>query len=185
MNTKRKTIFLDRDGVINKIVHRGEDFFVFGKKAPITAPFSYDEFLLNDGVDEALEKMGDLGYLRVVVTNQPDIAYGHLPKAEHEKIVSSLMKLPIDDFYACFHKRDDGCNCRKPKTGMFEQADHKWSIDFSKSYVIGDSLTDIQAGESLGLRTILIKAEYNSDVEADLYAKDLKEAINLIEKDNK
>jgi D-glycero-D-manno-heptose 1,7-bisphosphate phosphatase len=181
MNTKRKTIFLDRDGVINELIDRGEKFLVKGKKVQFTAPFSYSEFKLKNGVKEALEKAGDLGYLRIIVTNQPDVKYGLLPEEEYNHIMEETRKLPVDDVFVCLHTRDDNCSCKKPKTGMFSDADKKWAVDFESSYIVGDLETDILAGDALGLKTILIKAPYNDGVKADFKVDDLREAIELIE----
>lgn len=176
MNTKKQAIFIDRDGVLNDIVDRGEDFFVQGKKVRRTAPFRYDEFHLKSGVFEALEQIGKLGFLRVLVTNQPDIAYKTMTEAEHERIMADVKKLPLDDIFVCLHGRNDNCDCKKPKPGMLLQAAKKWDIDLASSYIVGDGKGDMEAGRAAGCATILIKTEYNEGTEADMYIDNFTEA---------
>lgn len=180
MNIKRKAIFLDRDGVINDLVDRGDNFSITGRMVRFTAPYFLNEFKLKDGVVDGLKSAGEGGFLRIIVTNQPDVRYGVMSEKEYDLIIEETRRLPVDDVYICRHGRDDGCNCRKPKTGMFIEADKKWDIDFTSSFIIGDSDTDIIAGKNIGLKTILVKTSYNDGVEADFYVNNLKEAIDLI-----
>lgn len=180
MNIKRRAIFLDRDGVINDTIDRGDDFLVEGKKVRWTAPFSYDEFKMKNGVEAALSQMGALGFLRILVTNQPDIAYGRLPAAEHERIMSCVAALPFDDIFICFHRRSDGCLYKKPKPGMLLQASEKWEIDLSASIMIGDTLADLEAGRAVDCTTILISHDYNQDISAERRVANLLEATEII-----
>ena len=105
MNTN-KAIFLDRDGVLNKIV------FHDGIKKP-SSPWVYSEFEPYDYINEALLNLKDMGYLLFVITNQPDIARGNIEKGVSNKINHFLINnFPIDEIYICGHDNIDICNCR-------------------------------------------------------------------------
>jgi D,D-heptose 1,7-bisphosphate phosphatase len=149
---KQKAVFLDRDGTINVF----NDF--------IRRP---EDFELIDGAAEAIKKINCLGYLAIVITNQPVIARGEVDFQTldliHEKMETDLGKhgAYIDDLFYCPHHPDKGfpgerpeykieCDCRKPKPGMILQAAQKYNIDLSKSYMVGDDKRDIQAGVSAG-----------------------------------
>lgn len=175
---KRRAVFIDRDGVLNECVDRGENFEVAGKKVRWTAPYRREEFKLKDGVEEALDAL--CGFVRILVTNQPDIAYGMLPVPEHVSIMGEIAVLPLDDVFFCFHKRNTGCACRKPKPGMLLAAAEKWKIRLIHSYMIGDMESDMKAGRAAGCRVVLIDAPYNQGVEAHFRARDLQHAAQWI-----
>ena len=155
-----KAIFLDRDGVINK--HLG-----FLRKS--------EEFELIPGVAEAIKTVNESGYLAIVVTNQPVIARGECTWEElqqiHDKMETLLGKEGafLDGIYICPHHKDKGfegerpeykfdCSCRKPKPGLLLQAAQDFNIDLSQSYMIGDSSTDIAAGQNAACKeSILIE----------------------------
>lgn len=176
VNHGKKAIFLDRDGVINTVVHRDPPVVVQGKESHFTAPHYHHEFKIIPGVADALGALGALGFLRVLVTNQPDISYGLMPPEEHELMLADLRALPLDDIYVCYHRRDEGCACKKPKPGMLLAAAEKWGIDLPNSYIIGDREQDMAAGRAAGCKTILVMYDYNRDVPADLRAGDLQNA---------
>lgn len=142
-----KTVFIDRDGTIN--VNLGY----------LDNP---DNFQIYPGVAEGIKLLQDNGFKIIVITNQSGISRGFFTKEILEKIHKKMMKelskkgASIDGLYYCPHHPDDNCNCRKPKTGMFEEAikDHK--IDVTESYVIGDRMLDVEAGYKLGCKTVLV-----------------------------
>lgn len=143
-----KAIFLDRDGVLNKLIIRG------GKAQ---APYTREEFELLPGVELACQKLEEAGFLRIVVTNQPDVARGWVTIESVEMINAEIKKhLRIDDIVVCFHTNSDNCHCRKPLPGMLLAAAQKWEIDLSASYMIGDRYGDISAGVSAGCQTFLV-----------------------------
>lgn len=179
---KKLAVFIDRDGVINHLVERGNNFFVKGKKILRTAPFNYSEFRMKENIAEALKILEDLGFLRILVSNQPDIYYGFLPKEEHEKIMSEIGKLSFSDIFLCLHGRDENCLCKKPKPGMLIAAAQKWNLDLAHSYIIGDSDADMKAALFVGCKRILIRDDCNSEVESDYTAGDLFDAALLIKK---
>ena len=141
------------------------------------------EFKLKNNVQAALEALGRLGFLRILITNQPDISYGLMEKDEHELIMSDIKKLPLDDIFVCLHGRDDGCECKKPKPGMFKQAADKHNVDFKRSYAIGDRSNDLEPAHNLGCKTILLTSEQSQNVTADFTASDLLEGVAIIKND--
>ena len=164
-----KTIFLDRDGVINKEInylHKIEDF----------------EFI--DGVFEACQYLQSLEYKIIVITNQSGISRGLYTKNDYQIItkwmVSQFMKnnISILDTFHCPHLPDSGCNCRKPKPGMLLNAKNKYDIDMNQSWMIGDKETDITAAISSGINnTILVKSGHKIN-EVDSRAKFIIDSIN-------
>ncbi len=156
---KQKAIFLDRDGTLNKYVG-------FLRKK--------EELELTDDAAEAVKLINNSGYLAIVVTNQPVIARGEVTLDEleiiHNKLETLLGKQGayIDGLYFCPHHPHKGyegeipelkfeCACRKPKPGMLIKAAEDYNIDLQKSFMIGDSVSDVEAGEAAGCRTIKIE----------------------------
>lgn len=150
----RKFIFLDRDGTLNVRPSRA---------CYIERP---EDFVWLPGAKEAVKKLKDAGYTILLVSNQPGIARGNLTeetlKAIHEKMQVDLAEIGacIDKIYYCPHNWNDGCECRKPKPGMFFQAQKEFSLDLTHCVMIGDDERDITAGEAAGCRCILVSEEY-------------------------
>lgn len=145
-----RTIFLDRDGVVNEKMPEG---------SYVT---TWDEFHLLPGVPEAIASLNRAGMRVIVVSNQRGIALGKYSERDVEAIHANLQKLlqaegaHVDAFYFCPHDKRQ-CNCRKPLPGMFEQARQEFpDIDATESVMIGDSLSDIEFGRRLGMKTIFI-----------------------------
>jgi len=168
----RKAIFLDRDGVINKVILKdGKPF----------SPRKFEEFKLLDGIKKVLEGLKTEGFLNIVTTNQPDVARGIVEWETVEKMHKFIKEnLPVDDIFVCPHDDDDNCQCRKPKPGMLLEASRKWDIDLKSSFIIGDSWKDIQAGKAAGCATVLLDNSYNKEVEADFRASDIDLAMKII-----
>lgn len=168
-----KTVFFDRDGVINKAVVKE------GKPYP---PATIDEVELIDGVKDGLKKLKELGFIIIVCTNQPDVARGKTSQSSVDAIHTYLKEsLAIDEIYCCFHDDNENCNCRKPKPGMLLDAAKKWSIDLNKSFMVGDRWRDIEAGKLAGVTTILIDYNYNEKkAKPDFAATNFKQVINYI-----
>jgi D-glycero-D-manno-heptose 1,7-bisphosphate phosphatase len=149
----RRTVFLDRDGVINRAVVRD------GKPYP---PSSVEETEILPGVAEALVSLRHAGYLLIVVTNQPDVARGTTSKASVEAINSYLSsRLALDEFRTCYHDSADQCECRKPRPGALLAAATEHSIDLEQSFMVGDRWRDIEAGERAGCKTIFVDYGYD------------------------
>ena len=159
-----RAVFLDRDGVINRLVHRSQD-----TGDEWDSPYLLSEIEIIEGVGEAIQKINGLGFLAIIVSNQPGVAKGKcdldfLDKAT-DFIRSTLLQQNafIDDVYYCLHHPDAVneayriiCECRKPKPGLLFQAAQDHEIDLSRSYMIGDRITDIFAAEAAGCEAILV-----------------------------
>ncbi|MFO7867725.1 MAG: HAD family hydrolase [Bacteroidales bacterium] len=150
----QKAVFLDRDGVIND----GSLYYTH----------TIEDFKINTGVVEGLQLLQKYGFLLVVITNQSGVAKGVYTLRDVHKVHDYMIQqfrtynITISGIYVCPHHPDvSECDCRKPKTGMFEQAVRDLSIDVSQSYMIGDSKRDIVAGERMGLTTIRIMKNEN------------------------
>jgi D-glycero-D-manno-heptose 1,7-bisphosphate phosphatase len=145
-----RTVFLDRDGVLNEKAPEGE--YVW----------RWQNFRVLDGVPEAIALLNHADMRVVVVTNQRGVALGRYTMADVEALHSEFQKLlaahgaRIDGFYVCPHGHED-CNCRKPLPGLFEQARADFpEIKAQTSVMIGDSRVDVEFGRRLGMKTILI-----------------------------
>ena len=145
-----KLIILDRDGVLN---YESPDFI----KSP-------DECIPLPGSLEAVAELTKAGYTVVIATNQSGVGRGYFTldtlDAINNKLSTAAEKLggKIDKFYFCPHLPNAGCNCRKPKTGMFEQIAQDFNIDLNvlQPVYVGDSLRDIEAGLAVGCRFFLV-----------------------------
>ena len=180
----RKTVFLDRDGTINvekNYLYRPEEF----------------EFIPK--VPEAIARLNNAGYQVIVVSNQAGVARGYYSEDDviklHQYVNEQLSKYKahIDGFYYCTHHPDAGigkykmkCHCRKPETGLFEKACEDFDVDIEDSWMIGDNIGDIKAGNNFHLKTILVRTGYGSQLEKEGFhlfqyiADDLYDAVNNI-----
>ena len=169
----RPAVFLDRDGVLNELVLRD------GK---VVSPRSVDDFHLRPGVDEALRQLRRRGLPVFVVTNQPDVARGHLALRTLQSMTEILRtSLDVDDVSVCPHDDSDGCECRKPKPGMLLALAKRCNIDLTRSYMIGDSWKDVEAGRRAGCRTILLAGGDSGAILADCAVATLHDAVMHIE----
>lgn len=170
-----RAVFLDRDGVINQSVVRN------GKPYP---PTHLDEVKLVANAVESLKQLKELGFLLIVVTNQPDVRRGTTLKQTVEQIHAVLRsQLPIDDFFVCYHDDEDQCQCRKPLPGLLLEAARKHGINIGQSFLVGDRWRDIEAGAAAGCRTILIDYNYKEQKSKNLpdaTVFSLAEAVNWI-----
>jgi len=149
-------VFLDRDGVVNR-KPPGDRFVT-----------RWEEFELLPGVEEAIAKLNRSGCKVIVVTNQRGVALGLYSLKDLEQMHDQLRKVlaqrgaRLDGIYVCPHE-DGQCNCRKPLTGLFEQAFEDFpEARAENSLVVGDSLRDIEAGVRMGMRTVLVIGEGDS-----------------------
>ncbi|MDR0665602.1 MAG: D-glycero-beta-D-manno-heptose 1,7-bisphosphate 7-phosphatase [Helicobacteraceae bacterium] len=145
-----KALFLDRDGVIN---------VDYGYVA------SFDRFVFCDGIFDLLLEARSKNYKIVVVTNQSGIARGLYGENEFKSLTRRMLKelkdrdVLISGVYYCPHAPEDGCDCRKPKSGMFLQAIKDHSIDPSKSWMIGDKRSDMEAAIGAGVKNLVLIGE--------------------------
>ena len=169
-----RAVFLDRDGTMAPDAHycsRVEDFRLFSS------------------VPDAVKILNNNGFKVVVVTNQSGIGRGLFTEERlgeiHQKMKDELAKSKayVDGIYYCPHHPDDKCDCRKPKTGMFERAVKDFGINLSHSFVVGDLPTDIEVGKALGCKTILINNSNrggNINCSPDCISKTLYSAVRWI-----
>ena len=190
LKNKQRAIFLDRDGTMN--VSKG-----FISKAD-------DLELIPDTID-AIKAINKSGALAIVITNQPVIARGECSFEELHNIHNKLKTLLgekgafVDDIFYCPHHPDKGfegevpelkfdCECRKPKTGMIDEAVKKYNIDLSKSYMVGDSTMDLETARNAGIKSVLVDTGFAGndgkyDRSCDIEADNLFDAVEKIIKD--
>ncbi|MDC1065949.1 D-glycero-beta-D-manno-heptose 1,7-bisphosphate 7-phosphatase [Candidatus Pseudothioglobus singularis] len=153
-----KTIFLDRDGVINEEVnylHETKDF----------------KFI--NGIFQTCLYFKKLNYKIIVITNQSGIGRGLYTENDFQKITTWMLKqfkkngVDILEVYHCPHLPDGSCDCRKPKPGMFLESKNKHNIDMKSSWMIGDKEIDITSANNAGItNTILVRSGHKIDEES-------------------
>ena len=184
MKSKNKAVFLDRDGTINEEVEYLSDLKKF-KLLPKVAP--------------AIKLLNEHGFKVIVITNQAGVARGYFGEDKVKEIHQEMKRqlrgkdAHLDGIYYCPHHPTEGvgkykknCWCRKPNPGMLEKAAQDFDLDLSKSYVIGDQLTDIKLGDNAGCKTVLVLTGYGKEsyrkkgdceVRVSFVADDLEKAV--------
>jgi D-glycero-D-manno-heptose 1,7-bisphosphate phosphatase len=191
----RRAVFVDRDGVINRMFFDPE----FGT---VDSPANPDQFALLSGAARAIAALNHSGLLVIVVSNQPGIAKGKFTRALLEAMESKMIRSieaeggKLDAVYNCLHHPDSAldeyrirCKCRKPLPGLLLKAAREWNIDLGRSYMVGDGVTDIGAGRAAGATTLFVNSRkcYNCDALAaqdvwpDYLVGDLGEAAMVIQ----
>lgn len=171
----RRAVFFDRDGVLTELVARD------GKPA---SPRRVDEFRLAEGAADAVRRLRAAGLLVFVVTNQPDVARGLLDVRDLAMMHAILQEaLGPNEVMVCPHDDVDGCDCRKPEPGMLLELARRWNVDLARSFLVGDTWKDIQAGRRAGCRTILIGRALDRDPASDAAVQGLGEAVRWIERE--
>jgi D-glycero-D-manno-heptose 1,7-bisphosphate phosphatase len=161
-----RCVFLDRDGTINEEINY------------LSRP---DQLRLIAGAAEAIKRLKQAGLKTVIITNQAGVARGYFSEPALQQIHLELIKMlraqdaHIDAIYYCPHHPTAGigvykidCNCRKPKPGLLEQAARELNLDLRQSFLVGDKPADLQAGEAVGCRTILVRTGYGLESEKEL-----------------
>lgn len=146
-------ILLDRDGVLNRLV-------VDPEHGTIDSPLHVSQVSEIPGVPKAIRTITDLGYTIAVVTNQPAAAKGKTTKTNLEDVHQKVIELAqseggiIQSSHICFHRQEDECGCRKPGTGLLEEA---MKTHGTKAlWMVGDGVTDMQPGVALGISTAFL-----------------------------
>ncbi len=177
-----KVVFIDRDGVINV-----DPIGDYVKR--------WENFRFHEGVPENLKRLTEAGYRIILISNQAGVGDGVYPEEAlwdiHRKMLESLKNqgARIDASYFCLHGKNSGCDCRKPKLGLFRQASQSGLVfDRSHTFFVGDKVSDIEAGKNFGLRTILVRTGHGPEHEAlcrgplepDAIANTFQEAVDRI-----
>ncbi|HSR89217.1 MAG TPA: HAD family hydrolase [Candidatus Udaeobacter sp.] len=190
LKSGRKAVFLDRDGTIIKQVE---------------LMHSVEELKLLPGAAQAIGLLNKLGFLVVVVTNQPVVARGIVGPKEIDNIHAVLIErlggkgAKVDAIYFCPHHPEATmpkyrlrCHCRKPRPGMILKGLKKLNINPKKSFMVGDALIDVVAGKKAGLKTILVKTgpgharldEKYKDIKPDFTVKNLLQMAKVVAANN-
>ena len=166
-----RAAFLDRDGVINQ-------------KAPEGAYITrWEDMKFLPGIAEAMAQLKTAGFQVIVISNQRCVAKGliSIPDLEalHERLGEWLRQrgAALDGIYYCPHELDPPCRCRKPEPGMLLQAAREHDINLARSWMIGDSISDVEAGRRAGCKTVLLGSAGLDRVSADVTASNLLQAI--------
>lgn len=173
----KKAVFLDRDGVINEVLTKRVKF--------VNRP---DQLYFLPGAAEAVRLLNETFDYVFVVTNQGGVGLGFMKESELQKIHDHMIKelkkegAVIDEAVYCPHKPKAGCDCRKPNSKLIEQLAEKYHIDLASSYMVGDTDTDIIAGNKAGTKTVFIG---NADPLADAVCEDLLSAAKWITADSR
>lgn len=168
---KNKCVFLDRDGVLNA----DDQYYTY----------RLEDVIVLDGVAEALKRLKEAGYLLIVITNQAGIGKGQYGPAEvravHEMIQQNTGNL-LDDLYFSPHHPEHSSRSlrRKPDSLMIEKAMAKYNIDPLQSWMIGDKVSDVAAGQKAGTRTIFIGKKGAEGDFGDFQAENLLKAAGII-----
>ncbi|OGC47735.1 hypothetical protein A2886_01780 [candidate division WWE3 bacterium RIFCSPHIGHO2_01_FULL_42_13] len=192
MNIKNKAFFVDRDGVVNRMVRYEGGW---------DSPQKPEDVVLVDGIAEVVGQANKKNIPVVEISNQPGVAKGKMNGEQSRAIeerVHELLKsqgVRIDYKYICQHHPKGVvpeltmvCECRKPKPGLLLQAARELNIDLEKSFFLGDKAADVQAGKAAGCKTIIYlhdedvpeKVEEARNAPADYKVNSLKEVVKLI-----
>jgi D-glycero-D-manno-heptose 1,7-bisphosphate phosphatase len=173
----RRFAVIDRDGTINR------------EREYISSP---DQVELLPRAAEGLKLLQDLGIGMIVATNQSGVGRGYYGLEQVDAIHTRLRELLAEDrvelrgIYVCPHAPEEGCNCRKPRTGLIEQAADELGFSPRECFVIGDKPSDVELGKAIGATTILVRTGYGAATELgntvspDFVADDLFEAAEMI-----
>ncbi len=149
-------IILDRDGVINEMVLNPDHGLV-------DSPMNPREVVVPSSVVEAMARLSEGGYRLAIATNQPGAAKGKTTKSllmsVHERVLELLARggVNVDSSHICWHRAEDGCECRKPQPGLLQEAVQRHGIGKDQElWMVGDGFTDIQAGAAVGARTVFV-----------------------------
>ena len=176
-------IFIDRDGVIN--VDPIGDYIK-----------SWKNFRFEQGSLEALKKITELGYEIILISNQAGIGDKVYPESELWNIHKNMMRVFAEEGIRvsagiyCLHGKDEGCKCRKPQVGLFEEAARRISFPRSKTFFIGDKVSDVLAGKRFGLKTIMVMTGHGNleekqavnSMKPDFKAKNLLDAVRFLKR---
>ncbi len=167
LNGSRPAIFMDRDGVINE----NKDDYVK----------SWEEFTFLPGVFEPLKKLANDDHALVIISNQSAIGRGIVTLGEVEEINDRMLEVigavggRVDGVYYCPHRPDEDCDCRKPRPGLILRAAQQLGLDLTRSIIIGDAVSDVEAAQEVGCASIFVLTGRGSRELPKLLAKGFKD----------
>jgi D-glycero-D-manno-heptose 1,7-bisphosphate phosphatase len=174
----RRAVFLDRDGVLNRVIIRD------GQPHP---PFRVEDFELYGDVADGCARLKAAGFLLIVITNQPDVGRGiQSPEAIQAMHLKMQAALPgLDSIEVCYHagvRYGERCDCRKPRPGLILRAAAELKIDLCASYVIGDRWRDIDCARAAGCRAIFIQRDYQETLHEapDFTVANFRDAVDAV-----
>ena len=195
----KRAVFLDRDGIINELVY-------YPEQGIVDTPLNPSQVKLVFGIGKLISVAKKLGFLVIVISNQPAIGLEKLSKKDFEDIDNKIKDLllkkgsKIDAYLYCLHhpyaklkEYRKKCACHKPKIGLFKDSARDFNIDLAKSCMLGDGVDDVKAGEKAGCKTILL-ANINSTenlriieqqlgkTKPDFMVKKLTEVVEILKK---
>ncbi len=154
---RKPCLFLDRDGIINEVVIR---------EGRIESPRSIKEFIFKKEFLDLYPKLNSLNCYLFIVSNQPDVARGFMSKDILNNINQMLKNtFFFNDILYCIHDDSDNCECRKPKPGLINTLVKRYSLLKDDCVILGDGWRDIECGKRAGIKTILLKTQYNKTQE--------------------
>ena len=174
-----KLVLIDRDGTINV------------EKRYLSSP---DQIELLPGASEGIKLLRKIGFKVAVVTNQSAIGRAIIDFEGLKRIHARLNRVlkdentKVDAIYFCAHLPENGCYCRKPADGMARRAEKEFDAQLSESFVVGDNICDVELGENIGAKTIMVRTGYGKKVEEeksaapDYIVGNLYDAAELIQK---
>jgi D-glycero-D-manno-heptose 1,7-bisphosphate phosphatase len=189
MDRRPILIVLDRDGVLNRTVANPAE------PRP-DSPLRADQVELFPWVPSVLRALTDAGCGLVIASNQPAAAKGKVPRAAleevHQRVVAEAQAggAVILSSHVCYHRAEDGCACRKPRTGLLQEAFARHpGYRVAGSWMVGDRASDVRAGAAFGLQTALLAGDQAADeldalragaVQPSFYGNDLRDFARLL-----
>lgn len=187
-----KAVFLDRDGVINRLVFNPDT-------GQYESPHHVRDLVVNPRVYQSLKSLMKENFLLFLVSNQPSYAKGKTTLENIREIHGELHKqlagngILFAEYYYCYHHPEGivpeysgTCDCRKPSPYFLLKAREKYQLDFNQSWMVGDQDTDIMCGQRCGVKTILVENEHSTSKrgrsQPDFTVPDLDEAVRTITK---
>ena len=171
MRSKKRAIFLDRDGIIN--VDHGYVYKI-------------EEFEFTTGIFETLHALQSQGFLLIIVTNQSGIGRGYYSEEAYQNltqyIVESFSKkdIKVDAVYHCPHHPEANCQCRKPRIGMLKAAQKEFKLDMKNSWMIGDKNSDMLVGKNAGVENRIFVSIDEISHEATYCVKCVEDIVEVM-----
>ena len=180
-NVLRPAVFIDRDGTLAEemgYLNHVSRFRMFSFAA------------------EAIRKLNEARIPAIVVTNQSGVARGYFPESLVREINEMMLRqiekagAHLDGVYYCPHSSTDGCDCRKPRTGLLKLAAKEHRLDLSRSYVVGDRYSDVELAQRAGAKSVMVRTGYGEGelqwhaakwpAPPDFLARTLNDAVDWI-----